>query len=430
MSPLDNKSTAEVMYNNLIGSNMGNMIFVNSVIRTLMRENTEVSTINTTHKFTPEEIDVMNEEYDCFVIPLANAFRASFISELKKITKLVKALRMPCVVIGVGLQTREDKIGCTSFSFNKDVKNFVNAVLEKSSSLGLRGGITSDYLSSLGYQEGKDHTVIGCPSLYMFGKELPVASPKGLTEQSPVSINYKPDLSKEFHEFLSTCRRQLPNYTYVPQSIDDLRLMYAGVPYPTEKHKWIPEDYPLDLSNKIYRDNKAIGFVNVPSWLEYMSTKDFTFGSRIHGNIAGILAGIPTYIFACDSRIIELSEYHNLPHMLSKNITTDTNIFDIYEKADFSSVHKGHQERFFHYMDFLKENQLETIYGENGEAVKIPFDEKLAQFALEKPITPLSALSSREKKQRRKMYFYTENNQEKSLKNTIKKIKISITGGL
>ena len=54
----------------------------------------------------PETIGRINEEFDAFVIPLANAFRPSFSDKLRRLTRLIRQLQMPVVVVGVGAQAR------------------------------------------------------------------------------------------------------------------------------------------------------------------------------------------------------------------------------------------------------------------------------------------------------------------------------------
>src|SRR5699024_11303644 len=74
------------------------------------------------------------------------------------------------------------------FSFDKEVKDFINAVLERSNIIGVRGQITADYLNYLGFTEGVDHTVIGCPSMYTFGRDLKIKE-LNLKENSSIALS-------------------------------------------------------------------------------------------------------------------------------------------------------------------------------------------------------------------------------------------------
>mgnify|MGYP002625442253 CR=1 FL=1 len=104
---------------------------------------------------------------------MANAFRTTFIDELKKITELVLKLKIPTIVIGVGLKGGKIGIERLSFDFDEAVKKFCNAVLNKSQLIGIRGEFTAEYMKALGYKENVDFQVIGCPSMYFYGEDLP-----------------------------------------------------------------------------------------------------------------------------------------------------------------------------------------------------------------------------------------------------------------
>lgn len=404
MSPFDNFTPFQVLTKNSIGNNMGNMLFPYSVSRTLMTEGTQIDTIrfdkiSSDEKILREKAEQINAEYDCLVLPFANAFRVSFMGELRKITKLVKRLKIPCVVVGAGLQAALGEEMDNS-ELAGVVTDFVKAILEKSRYLGLRGEYTADYLKSLGFRQEKDYTVIGCPSLYMHGKELPVPDCRPLTPRSTVSINSKISLPQNFHDFLHRCCQEIEDHYYIPQVIEEIYRMYVGMPFPKKFVKNVPENFPMDFSHPLYIQDRARSFVNVKSWLEFLRGMDFSFGSRIHGNIAGVLAGIPVYVFVSDTRIMELVDYHRIPHSMISEITDQTSIFDVYDKADFHSVLQGHEKRFLHYLDFLKKNGLDTIYDKKGNPGRVYFDEKIKEIDFHPAIHAFPAVSAGEQVKR------------------------------
>ena len=59
------------------------MRFPYSIMRILMRKDTLITTVSTAQIFSAKQIAQWNAEYDYFVIPLANAFRESFLTQLK-----------------------------------------------------------------------------------------------------------------------------------------------------------------------------------------------------------------------------------------------------------------------------------------------------------------------------------------------------------
>ena len=137
-----------VLLENLMGGNSGNWLYQYSLFRTLMVDSSVKIDIFNANKQTVDDsfIKSVNESYDCFVIPLANAFKKSFGKELRTLTRMVKKLNIPCIVIGIGIQMKLGKDFCAAYEDKEAAKNFVKAVLDKSSVIGVRGEATADFL--------------------------------------------------------------------------------------------------------------------------------------------------------------------------------------------------------------------------------------------------------------------------------------------
>lgn len=400
VSPVGEYSTNEIINNNLIGNNVGNLLFPFSISRALMKPDVEINNLIFSKKVLEHQIDRINNEYDALIIPLANAFRRSNVRGLNIMTKCIRKIKIPCIVVGVGAQAPingeiEDPI------LNKATEKFVKAVLKKSDSIGLRGEFTADYLQKLGFTPEKDFTVTGCPSMYLYGDTLPEMRLKELTAESKVSMNSKVQLPQKFHDFMERSAKLLPNHHYVPQVIEEIRMMYNALPFPDGFTKTIPTIFPASYDASVYQQGKGITFVNVPSWLNYLKEKDFSFGSRIHGNIAAILAGTPCFIVVSDARIKELVDYHHIPHIMMDDLTSSTNIMDLYEKADYSAIKKGHKANFDHYLDFLHKNGLDTIYDNGSVEGKTPFDKKVESLKLASRVEPYVSVSKLEQMNRK-----------------------------
>ena len=151
MSPMIYHSPAEVLGCNLVGNNLGNMLFPYSVSRCLMTEDVEIHALTVQERYSEAALRKIDENYDCLVLPFANAFRISFVEELKTVTRLVKGLHIPCIVVGIGAQANLDKLP-ENAELAQAAKEFVEAVLEKSAKIGLRGEFTADYLEGLGFR--------------------------------------------------------------------------------------------------------------------------------------------------------------------------------------------------------------------------------------------------------------------------------------
>lgn len=389
MSPFDSFTPEHIMTNNSIGGNVGNLIYAYSVYRTLTKEDTVITPDY--YKIDHTKADEINETYDCYIIPLADAFREDFRPSLRKYTKLIKKLHIPVIVVGVGLRAPFEPKLNEGFPFDEDVKAFVHAVLEKSAIIGLRGEITSRYLTSLGFREGIDHTVIGCPSMYAFGRNLHIRD-TNITKDSKVAINNSKLSPKNVLDFMERSTNEYPNHYFIPQWVSELRLTHLGSP----NLKNPKDNYPCAITDDIYQNNRVRFFLNAPTWIEFMRSVDLAFGLRLHGNITATIAGTPSILIPKDARMRELAEYHTLTSVWANSITDETNIKDLVEQADFHRPETSQPKNFDHFVDFLNQNGIRHIYEDNKSIEDAPLDQMLSSVNHLPPTTPIYGCSQLE----------------------------------
>ena len=325
MSPFDDFTPFDVIMKGAQGGNSGNMLFVYSMFRALLTEDTKID-VNY-YNLDESTIDKVNEEYDAFVIPLANAFRPDF-AEMTKLISFVKKMKIPCIVTGVGVQLPFEPDFSMSHEFDELAKEFCKAVLEKSASIGVRGEITAKYLEKLGF---KNYIrVIGCPSMYAKGENLKISIPKNINFKSKVGFNAAKGCPENVWNFFEKSFRQFQEYYFIPQGIYDLKMLWVGIPSSRGKI-----NYPCDCTHEMVQENRIRFFVNATSWIRFLEQMDLNIGIKIHGTVAAILAGVPSYLLAIDSRTRELAEYHNIPYMnaemVNKSVTPYLSLIHISE---------------------------------------------------------------------------------------------------
>ena len=374
-SPFQAAPAAETLSRNLIGNNVGNLVFAQSAYRLLSTSSAEIVP-NRLAKLSAEEV---NENYDVLVVPLANAFRASFVNELKTMAALFEKLTIPVVVLGVGAQgTVAGKVD--ESGLDPVVSRFVRAVLERSPSIGVRGEVTASYLAKLGF--GAEHVdVIGCPSMFMNGPDLSVTRKvDALTKYSNISLNISPYLRRMGPISIDHANRY-PNLLYTAQDHITLGLMLNGTYVPKNP---APEGVPASLEHPLIRDNRVRFCLDPKTWMEHLSRFDFSFGSRIHGNICAILAGTPPLVLPHDSRTLELADYHEIPRRVLNNAIGRADAARLYAKADWGPTVRGHAERWQRMEAFLRKQGLDHVYqaGESPQA----FDERLAATDFPPPV--------------------------------------------
>ena len=380
MSPLEQPPLGRVFREKLFTTNSGNLLFQYTAYRTLMTEGTEFIT-RFVHRgdLSDAFIEQVNSECECAVLPLANNFRSGF-NLLKGLTAFVKRLKIPCVVMGIGLQADSAAEIEAGFPFDDDVRAFVDAILDHSAQLGLRGELTGEYLKKLGYAPERHFTVIGCPSMYARGGDLLVPDPKPLTADSPIGINYRKEQPANLFAFVERTASEFPNYSLLFQRAEEMLMLRYGMPVRYDYRRNLDDTglYPTERSHPAIRGGHAVGFASARAWTGFMAQNRFSIGCRIHGNIAAVLAGTPAMVFTIDTRTEELCRYHNIPFIPAQTIDEHTRLADLYAQGDFASVGRGHEQRFRHFVDFLNANGLNHIYRDTLSPKDVPFDRAVA----------------------------------------------------
>jgi len=381
--PFDVISAEDTLLRNMIAANAGNLIFSVATHGILQTAGTTI----TSDRFVidPNDADRINERYDVYVIPLANAFRVTYESNLIRLTQLIRRLRIPVVILGVGVQSDLRSEMTRLRPIQASVKAFASAVLDRSPSIGVRGEVTLDYLNGLGF---RDVEVIGCPSLFMHGPDLAIQKrAPALGRDARLAINVSPYV-EAMAPIVTRHVERYPNLTYIPQDLDTLELLLWG---PGRAHDAIaPTDpRPIHLAHPLFRDDKVRFFVDPAPWFQFLSGVDFSFGTRIHGNIAALIAGTPAVVLAHDSRTLELARYFEIPYRLMPDLGPETDASDLYAEADYGPFNRGHAARFATFVAFLERHGLDHVF--RSPAPEPDFTTRLATT----PFPPAVTMASR-----------------------------------
>lgn len=371
-SPFEPADPARVLQQNLIASNTGNLLFSDAIWKFLSTPGTEITPNR--YRVDPGEADRINEEFDAFLVPLANAFRPNFKHHLDDLSALIEKLTIPVVVFGVGAQSGVEYSTEHMAPIEDQVRRFCSAVLDRSASIGVRGEFTESYLKGLGFD---DVEVIGCPSMFTHGLDLWVdRGPDELTASSRLAVNISYASGNipgseitdgTINRLVEAALDRYPDQLYFGQERRDLELLYWGdVSREADEHS----DEPLKRSHRLLSENRTHLYYDTRRWIEVLRERDFAFGTRIHGNIAALLAGTPAVVLCHDSRTLELCRYLEIPHRLVRDLREEDLgglPARLYQEADFSRMISGHEERFDRVLSFMDRNGLEHVYGPEGD---------------------------------------------------------------
>ncbi|MFI0085870.1 polysaccharide pyruvyl transferase family protein [Streptomyces bobili] len=392
-SPFDVLPVEEALHRDVIATNSGNLIFSDAAHKILTTPDTEV--VSNSMRTEVAAAGRINEEYDAFVVPLANAFRPTFEPALQRLTRLINKLRIPVVVLGVGAQAGIDQDTARLKAMEPTVRAFCSAVLEHSASIGVRGEFTEKYLTDMGF---RDVEVIGCPSMFLHGDRLTVEKRvPSLTPESRIAVNgsHTAVRSGGLHRIITRTHAHYPNLRYIGQNLTDAKQLYWR---DVNSSAGRVTQMPTHPDHPMYREDKVRVYMDPVTWMDDLRDFDYSFGSRIHGNIAALLAGTPATVLAFDSRTLELCRYFEIPHRLLSEVPADLDPADLYEEADFGPLTGNHRERFERFTGFLDKNGLQNTFthGDGGAA----FDKKLRSLTFPAGVRPwndadLASLTSR-----------------------------------
>lgn len=376
----------------VFNSNSGNYLFQHAVWKALSVDGAELTSNSTlSERMPPEAGDAarINDEFDQFVIPLANAFRPEFAPRLDVLSKLLKDVTVPVTVVGIGAQAAHGQ-GIESLAPVADsVKRFVGLVLDRSASIGVRGEFTKSYLVGLGFPDDSID-VIGCPSLFLHGRDLTVTKKVDtVTADSPLALNLTPEVPG-IGAFATAQAERHPNLTYIGQDANDLRMLLWGVPFPHVHDPLVP----VHMDHPLYQSDRIRLFLDTWPWYDFLATQDFAYGTRFHGNVAALLGRTPALLLAHDSRTLELADYHQMPYRVMPELTADLKVEELYESTDMAAFNAELPHGFDRYVAFLDRNGLEHIWQDGNGAGD--FDERLAAATFPPAVRPLTASDGRE----------------------------------
>lgn len=243
----------------------------------------------------------------------------------------------PICVVGLGAQS---DIDFSIPKLKKGTLDWISAILENAPSHGvpnisLRGFFTEEVLSKHGFKD--IGCVTGCHSffinpIYDLGRKVAnkFKRPKRIAVAAGgYWIHHMRNIERNLVRLVSET-----NGSYIGQSeLNMLKLCRNEFDQIDPPKKDIIKDYlfqnfsQLEVEDWIKVHGKV--FFNIDAWMEHLKRFDFVIGSRIHGIIIALQAGIPAMCIAIDSRTRELCEVMKIPYLRPSNLPDPLTLDDI-----------------------------------------------------------------------------------------------------
>ncbi|MBR4634825.1 MAG: polysaccharide pyruvyl transferase family protein [Clostridia bacterium] len=351
---------------------------------------------------TNETADQINDNYDLIIYPMANFFSEEFCSDTSALVKAFSGIRIPVYVIACGAQAKDyDHLEELVKRIGDPASAFIESIYRTGGEFALRGFFTKEFFNRLGFTGA---VVTGCPSLFQMGPELSVNKNNDEKNIKPI-INGRIESVEEILE-------SMPESTYFSQDV------FFDCLYDPDyfKRKGFKNDVRFFRTHGIAQadllaNDRIKMIIDMNEWFNYIRSHSFnySFGTKVHGSIMPILAGIPATMIATDSRTREIAEFFGIPMQLAKlgHRYSKEDLLEAYEEADYSEFNsrfKGLYERF---ETFLREHDIvDSINTSNrffydtdrfpSESFK-PNKEEFAKYAkklrIERPILAAASLA-------------------------------------
>jgi hypothetical protein len=319
LNPTINESpflSTEVLYD-LVGQNTGNLVFHYAIDRQLGGALAAIGWGST--------VDRINLAGDVAVLPCANQLGPH--SNYGAFAKKLASVKVPVVAIGLGAQASLDG---RLPEVPKGTLDWIRAIADHAPGPGpnitVRGPFTMEVLNR--YNLADRAVVMGCPSLFINpDRELGTAIAARIKTPERVAVasgnHYVKDLAA-----IEASLAQMVTVTsgsYVGQApLEMLKLTRGEAMALNQDVLSACRDYicpHMDLEEFIqWTKTHGEVFFNVPSWMEHYNRFDLVVGTRIHGIMLALQAGIPALCIAHDSRTLELCKTMCVPYVLAKDV--------------------------------------------------------------------------------------------------------------
>ncbi|MEM6408712.1 MAG: polysaccharide pyruvyl transferase family protein [Pseudomonadota bacterium] len=245
--------------------------------------------------------------------------------EYEAATKTVRSARCPVAIIGLGCQNPTSDLAF--LDGHEGAADFISALNEKCQSISVRGDFTACVIERLGAENIR---ITGCPSLF-YKRSFPPIDPSPLlaSGQRRIGISTHTGLMKNIYcrapEAARSRHADVINFAIRNSSTTALfeqgvLMEYAMADRTTSFETRVEAAEGvldrIDGRRFLTVEDLLVRMISVESveeWLAKARDLDGMIGFRFHGNMVGLIQGVPAYYYTYDSRLKEFCDLYKLP---------------------------------------------------------------------------------------------------------------------
>lgn len=303
------------------------------------------------------------------ILPCANQLGAH--ADYGNLAGKFANLESRLVAIGLGAQGGTDgKIP----EVPKGSLEWVRAISQRAPTsepnIAVRGPFTLEVLAHHGLAESA--VVLGCPTLFINSDvKLGAAIANNVREPRRIAVTSGHQRWKHLAAIEASLVSMVcaTGGSYVGQSPLEMVSLTRGEASRMDAAALAEcRDYAapgMDLDEFIrWSERHCHVFFDVSAWMEHYRRFDFVVGTRIHGVMLALQAGVPAMCIAHDSRTLELCRTMMVPHVLAKDVVarglTRKSLLQLFQ-FDPDAFDRNRKELCRGYIRFLSSNGLRPV---------------------------------------------------------------------
>jgi len=283
-----------------------------------------------------------------FIHPLSNQL-GSFNNN--SYSKLIQDLHdINYMAVGLGIQS---PIG-TLPTLSKNSRELLNFIYTKTTStntfLGVRGKITENFINNIYNTEIAK--AVGCVSQFISTPTTILTSLCSRIQKKlqTISVNAAhPEWSNMYNieqQLIDEIIKTDGIYIITTHLESIVSSVFSKIIQTNNTDLSYNKDQLINIYNTSFFKNKSKVFTDINEWVSNIRKYDYNVSSHVQGSMASYAAGVPSFLFAVDTRTQELAEHMLLPHIVvNRNfleLCTQNNILEYVKKQllehDYSSM--------------------------------------------------------------------------------------------
>lgn len=334
---MDYSSTGDAI--NAIGLNLGNCVFWEAA-KKIIKSQSELKLISIKEFLCYREFYI--GKIDCVVLIIANGINKKVYGQLNQYYEIISKIKCKKYLFSIGAQSRSLKFR----QFKQVEKQVYIRFFKQFEYVYLRGQYTYDLIVYNNIPVDNCR-VVGCPSILLDKIDIDSITRKfeslKTLQSDNINIGINFPLPAQHKEIYAKLLKLMCDKNVYTLAVDG----FGWFDF-VNKNKMFDNGNPHFINLNNNHDNFIFDF-DIRKTINFIRQHaNIMIGTRIHGTIMGLLAGIPSLNLAIDSRTYELCEQMNIPYINCMKETIDLSTKDILIKTFIKnfSIEKIEQLRY------------------------------------------------------------------------------------